>query len=222
MTAMPTQIDNIAFYECMQLQKFHELAQITGFHTNPDLKLIFPQLQHARSVVELGAGYGRCVFGLLEMGYTGKIYAVDRIQRLLELIEQQDRTGQVVSLHQDIRELDLPEHTDAVLWLWSGILEQRPEEQLVCLKRIYSQLYAGGKVFVDAPRDKIKYVGKKMNRKYIRVEMEWGTLEGYLPYREDIEEMAAAAGYVRVEELPYTSETGLNRMMYVLHKGASR
>lgn len=221
MTAMPSSVDNIAFYEQMELQKFHELAQITGFHTNPDIQLIFPELQNARSIVELGAGYGRCVFALLEMGYTGKIYAVDRIGRLLDLIKRQDRTGQVVALHQDIRELDLPEHTDAVLWLWSGILEQRPEEQLTCLKRVYSQLATNGKLFVDAPRDKIKYVGKKMNRKYIRVEMEWGTLEGYLPYHEDMEEMAAEAGYARVETLPYASATGLNRMMYVLHKSDS-
>lgn len=218
MMSISTQADNVAFYERMKIQKFHELAQITGFDTNPDLKLIYPYLKTVSSIVELGAGYGRCVFGLLEMGFSGKIFVVDRIQRLLDLIETQANSEQIVPLHQDIRSLDLPEHTDAVLWLWSGILEQNPEEQAACLQRIYTQLASGGQVFVDAPRDKIKYVGKKMDKKYIRVEMEWGTLEGYLPYREDMESMAQAAGFDRMEALPYESETGLNRMMYVLHK----
>lgn len=202
----------------MELQKFHELAQLTGFDTLPDLQVIFPDLVDTQSIAELGAGYGRCVLGLLEMGYAGEIFAVDRIPHLLQLIEEQTTHPPVSPIQQDIRDLQLLTAVDAVLWLWSGILEQTPEDQMLCLHRIYSQLHPQGKAYIDAPRDQIKYVGKKIDRKYIRVETEWGTLEGYMPYPEDMARMSEAAGFSSLEQRPYSSATGLEREMYILTK----
>ncbi|MEM6297550.1 MAG: class I SAM-dependent methyltransferase [Bacteroidota bacterium] len=209
--------ENIRFYEMMAPRKFLELAQLTGFDTNPDLKLILPQLRGCRSIAELGVGYGRCVFGLRELGFNGKIYAVDRVQMLLDRI-QDTFDEDVIPLLQDIRELNLPEPADAIIWLWSGILEQKPENQLLSLKQIRHNLAPDGKLFVDSPEDKIKYVGKKLNQKHVRVEMEWGGLDGYIPYREDMEYMAEEAGYSNIEVIPYKSETDLDRLMYVLSR----
>ncbi len=207
--------ENIRFYEMMAPRKFLELAKLTGFDTNPDLKLIYPQLQECKRIAELGVGYGRCVFGLRNLGFNGKIYAVDRIRILLDRI-QDSFDEDVVPLLQDICKLNLPEPVDAIVWLWSGILEQEPDDQLISLKQIRKNLTPDGKLFVDSPEDKIRYVGKKLNQKHIRVEMEWGVLDGYLPYREDMEYMAKEAGYSELEAIPYKSETDLDRLMYVL------
>lgn len=206
---------NIDFYRNIQIEKFKELAGVTGFDTGVDIDQIYPQIKDAKAIAELGVGYGRAVEQLLERGFEGKIYGVERVKSFMNYMEKEYNNENLFMLHQDIEELDLPEKVDAVLWLWSGILEQNLEQQQDSICKIRKYLKTGGKLFIEAPQDKIKFVGMKINKHYIRVEMEWGTLDAYMPYEEDMQLIKEACHYKSLEMIKYQSVTGLDRVFYV-------
>ncbi len=209
---------NIDFYRNIEIEKFKELAGVTGFDTGIDIDQIYPQIKDAKAIAELGVGYGRAVQQLLKRGYEGKIYGVERVKSLLDRMEKEYENENVFMLHQDIEELDLPEKVDAVLWLWSGVLEQNLEQQRDSICKIRKYLKTGGKVFIEAPQDKIKFVGIKINKHYIRVEMEWGTLDTYMPYEDDMRLIKESCHYSSLETIKYQSVTGLDRVFYVFEK----
>lgn len=209
---------NIAFYENIKLEKFKELAVVTGFDKCPDLKLIYEKyIADAQILVELGMGYGRCMDFLIEKQFQGTIYAVERVKTYLDNYRKH-KYKKIKFLHEDIRYLNLPKKADVVLWMWSGILEQNKPTQRHCIEKIYTGLREGGYLIIEVPQDKIKFVGKKLDEHYIRVETEWGILEAYLPHKGEIREIAEDAGYSSFETLEYNSDTGLNRVMYILKK----
>jgi len=206
---------NINFYRNIQIEKFKELAGVTGFDTGVDIDQIYPQIKDAKSIAELGVGYGRAIEQLLERGFEGKIYGIERIESFVNYMEKEYNNENLFMLHQDIEELELPEKVDAVLWLWSGILEQNLERQKDSICRIRKYLKTGGKLFIEAPQDKIKFVGMKINKHYIRVEMEWGTLDAYMPYEEDMQLIKESCHYKSLEMIKYQSVTGLDRVFYI-------
>ena len=206
---------NIDFYKNIQIGKFKELAGVTGFDTGVDIDQIYPQIKDAKAIAELGVGYGRAVEQLLERGFEGKIYGIERIPSFINYMEKAYNNENLFMLHQDIEELELPEKVDAVLWLWSGILEQNLEKQRDSICRIRKYLKTGGKLFIEAPQDKIKFVGMKINKHYIRVEMDWGTLDAYMPYEEDMQLIKESCHYKSLEMIKYQSVTGLDRVFYV-------
>lgn len=208
-------LSNIDFYRNIQLEKFKELASVTGFDTGIDIDLIYPQLKDAGVIAELGVGYGRAIDLLRQKGFKGKIYGVERVEAFIDYINHHVEDENLVLLHQDIIDLQLPEKVDAILWLWSGILELNLEQQKDTIYNLRKQLKEGGKLFIEAPQDKIKFVGMKINKHYIRVEMDWGTLEAYMPYEEDMRRICDYAHYRELKTIKYESTTGLERVFYV-------
>ncbi|WP_291725750.1 class I SAM-dependent methyltransferase [Bernardetia sp.] len=206
---------NIDFYRNIQIEKFKELAGVTGFDTGIDIDQIYPQIKDAKVIAELGVGYGRAIEELEKRGFEGKIYGVERVQAFVDYIQNEYDNENLSMLHQDIEELELPEKVDAVLWLWSGILEQNLEQQRDSICKIRKYLKTGGKLFIEAPQDKIKFVGMKINKHYIRVEMDWGTLDAYMPYEEDMHLIKESCHYKSLELIKYQSTTGLDRVFYV-------
>ncbi len=208
-------LDNIDFYRNIQIEKFKELAGVTGFDTGVDIDQIFPQIKNAKAIAELGVGYGRAVQQLLDRGFEGKIYGIERVESFVDYMAKEYTNENLIMLHQDIEELELPEKVDAVLWLWSGILEQNLEQQRDSICQIRKYLKTGGKLFIEAPQDKIKFVGMKINKHYIRVEMDWGTLDAYMPYEEDMQLIKEYCHYKSLEMIKYQSITGLDRVFYI-------
>ncbi len=206
---------NIDFYRNIQIEKFKELAGVTGFDTGVDIDQIYPQIKNAKAIAELGVGYGRAIEQLLERGFEGKIYGIERVESFVNYMAKEYNNENLFMLHQDIEELNLPEKVDAVLWLWSGILEQNLEQQRDSICKIRKYLKIGGKLFIEAPQDKIKFVGMKINKHYIRVEMDWGTLDAYMPYEEDMQLIKESCHYKSLEMIKYQSVTGLDRVFYV-------
>ncbi|WP_027001432.1 class I SAM-dependent methyltransferase [Hugenholtzia roseola] len=208
--------NNIDFYQNIEIEKFKEIAKKSGFDTGIDIELIYPDIAKAEVLVELGLGYGRTVEHLRRLGFEGRMYALERSEKFLDYAKKEKVLESEAILPQDIRHIDLPEKADAILWLWSGILEQTLEQQKYSICKIREYLKPKGKLFIEAPQGNLKVVGVKIDKHYIRVETEWGILEAYLPYEEDIRQMAAQCGYQNVRTLPYLTPTGLERIIYIL------
>ncbi|MCC5945739.1 MAG: class I SAM-dependent methyltransferase [Bernardetiaceae bacterium] len=206
---------NIDFYENIALDKFIELAELMGFTDGVDIKQIFQYIDKDAILVEVGIGYGRAISLLRKHGFEGKIYAIDRVQVLLDKLPE-DLLKQITVLKQDVRNVKIPEKADVIMWMWSGILELTLEEQEQTLCRMKPFLKEGGRLFIETPGDKIKYVGQKIDEHYVRVETEWGALDAYMPAEKNIRHYADVCGYFFEEKIIYTTDKGLERVIYVL------
>ncbi|MGB0523649.1 MAG: class I SAM-dependent methyltransferase [Flammeovirgaceae bacterium] len=219
MTIMTTIVtdENFSFYKRMNLKDFKHFAHLTGFDTGVDIDILFPYLKDVKELVELGAGYGRAIHFLLDRGYKGKITAVDRVGRFLELLKE--KYGERINtLHQDIRNLKLTHPVDGIMWLWSGISELSHKEQEQSVQNIYKNLSEGGMFILESPYKKIKIVGEHKSPQHITLTTDWGRLDAYLPNEEEIQRYAESAGFASLETLHYQSETGLDRIFYILRK----
>lgn len=219
MTIMTTIVtdENFSFYKRMDLKDFKHFAHLTGFDTGIDIEILFPYLKDIKELVELGAGYGRAIHFLLEKGYEGKLMAVDRVEKFLELLKE--KYGERINtLHQDIRNLKLAHPVDGIMWLWSGISELSAKEQQKAVINIHKNLKKGGVFILESPYKQIKIVGTHQSPQHITLTTDWGRLDAYLPNEEEIQQYAEAAGFDAFETIHYKSETGLDRIFYILRK----
>lgn len=213
----PTKEKNTDFYRNIKLDVFRKLTEQSGFHTGIDLDMLMPYLHGAKTIAELGSGYGRCVYLLREKGFKGKILAVERIKTWVDFL-QKSKFKDTEIIEQDIRRLSLPQKVDAVLWMWSGILEQNPEEQESSIARIHKLLNHNGYLFIETPDQNIKLIGNKIDKHTIKVETEWGNIDAHLPYKEDISKISEKLKFSEMHTLRYSTEPGLERMLYILKK----
>jgi len=208
---------NYDFYRHIQIPTFEHYARLTGMDTGKDIDIIYPIIQKANTVVELGAGYGRATSFILSKGFKGKLILVERVPELITYLRQDLHITEDI-IQQDIKKLQLEQPADILLWLWSGILELSQEEQANTIKQLYENLLPGGKLIIEAPFKQIKVVGSHTSEQLIKLETEWGTLTAYLPTPEEIEEDAKRAGFQSFQKINYLSETNLERVIYVLTK----
>jgi SAM-dependent methyltransferase len=209
--------ENLNFYENIEINRFSEFAKIIGLDKGVDIEEIFHLIKDTEVIAEIGAGYGRAINAILDRGYTGKVYAVERVAHLASYMCHHFANKDSVNILQDdVKKLSLPEKVNAVLWIWSGILELSLSEQQEALIRIKTQLKPHGRVILETPYQDVKFIGKKSNDNYIRFETEWGKIEAYLSTYEDIKQISKKAGFNNVEQLLYKTATDLTRVFYIL------
>jgi len=142
---------------------------------------------------------------------------VERIERLLKHLKA--RFGDLVTLEpQDIIDLKLSVKADAVMWLWSGILELTPEEQQQSICKVYENLKPNGLLIIESPYKTVKFVGELKQDQRVVVNTDWGRLEAYMPTEEEIRVYANKAGFSELNMHHYKSITGLDRVFYLLRK----
>ncbi|GAB4190745.1 MAG: hypothetical protein OHK0057_22820 [Thermoflexibacter sp.] len=212
---------NIDFYKKINLDKFKEFARLMGLDTKIDIDFIYPYIQSAKILVELGAGYGRVIEALLEKGFQGQVVAFERVSELMNHLRSQfdnEKFNEKITLIEaDFKYYPFPEKVDVVLWLWSGFLEYSKIEQIQNVKRIYANLTDRGALVIEIPIE-VKHLGKHEDHQIIKVETEWGTIEAYMPRYEELLDYAAQAGFAGVERLDYATTTNLKRAIYIFRK----
>jgi len=209
--------ENFAFYKHINLKDFKHFAHLTGFDTGIDIELLYPHIKDIKHLAELGAGYGRAIHFLKQKGFQGTITAVDRVARFLNSLKE--KYGDTIQTHrQDIRDLALAQPVDGIMWLWSGISELSPKEQEISVANIYQNLTKGGLFILESPYKQIKIVGTHQSPQHITLTTDWGRLDAYLPSEEEVQTYAKKAGFSSFETLHYQSETGLDRVFYLLKK----
>ncbi|GAB4333104.1 MAG: hypothetical protein OHK0038_09100 [Flammeovirgaceae bacterium] len=209
---------NLDFYRKMKLEKFQLFAEMLGLDKGADIEIIMPYLKKAKVVAELGSGYGRALKFIKEKGFRGQLIAVERVPELLSYLKK--HFSDTYLIHQDIRNLNLPVKADVILWLWSGILEQDSEEQMLCVKKCYENLNEGGILMIDIPHGKVHKVGEvaSANNKEIRVKTEWGELVAYFTGEEDIEKLSKENHFASYQKIIYHTDKGFERAIYLLRK----
>src|SRR5688500_3720491 len=93
---------NLDFYNKLGVDPFKELAIRGGFNTYVDLDLIYPYVKSAASILELGAGYGRCIDFFLNKKFKGTITAVEQSNPLMtHLISKYSKIKNIELLQED-------------------------------------------------------------------------------------------------------------------------
>ncbi len=207
---------NLSFYQNIDLDVFRHYAKIIGLDSGADIEIIYPYIADSQVIVELGSGYGRAIHWIHQKGFRGKIIAIERVPEFVKYLSEHFPNS-IDILQQDIREFELPQKVNAILWLWSGILEQSPEEQEFSVKKCYDFLEKDGKLIIETPYQNLHRFGEKKADKKVKFETEWGVLDAYFTEIEDVKHFAQKAGFSFSYQI-YTTATNLERIIYLLVK----
>jgi SAM-dependent methyltransferase len=211
--------NNLDFYSKMGVNPFKELAVMGGFSTFIDLELIYPYIKFSNSILELGAGYGRCLDFFLQKKFTGKIIAIEQSAVLMtELRSKFDKYNNVELLQKDIKSLKLSEKVDAALWMWSGLIDFDKDQQYACIEKMYNLLNPGGTLVIDIPRIGFKTIAEHKDEKNLSFTTPYGTLHCYIPDVREMEEAKNEIGYKELRLMNYKTATDKERTIYMLIK----
>ncbi len=208
---------NFDFYRNIGVENLSDLAQKGGFSEYSDLLQAYPFIKNAGRVLELGAGYGRCVQFLLEEGFGGEIVAIEQSAPFVSHMRKEFE-GKATILEGDFMEADLQGPFDAMLWMWSGILDFAPDEQRRALARLCDQLSPGGVITIDTPRIGVLTWGTHSDPQRLSVDSPYGPLECYIPSPDELAAIGKSVGLELVETIDYETATQKTRTLIVLKK----
>ena len=123
-----------------------EYAVLGGIENGIDIELIYPFIQDARSICEIGAGYGRILQYLIKKGYQGEITGIERSQQFFSYLKSQYQE-RVNLICVDIMNCHFVQQYDVALWMWSNLSEWPPHQQFNYLKKLTRWVKPGG-IFV--------------------------------------------------------------------------
>lgn len=163
--------------------------------------------------MELGAGEGRVVSGLIERKYDGDIYAIERPDNLCKCLFNKYKTFRNVHILQmNLLNNKLP-NADIGLWLWSGILEFSKNQQLDLVKKIRKKVST---LVIDTPRIGAETNATFQGRQFAEIKTDWGIIRAYMPCEEDMQLYAKNAGLNLKEVISYETRTERKRIIYIL------
>jgi hypothetical protein len=209
---------NKQFYNTVPLEVFQSLTKQGGFDHCIDLKLIEKKIPTSASILEVGAGYGRCIDFLMGKKHEAYIIGIEQSPQLCQVLLEKYKNIPVVKIiDKDIKTLDMPIRVDIVLWLFSGMLDFSKEEQSVVLKKLRSFLNEKGKLFLDIPQLAELTIARYMDIQDIVMETPYGNISTFLPSYADIDNYAKQAGFSTISVIHYETETEKKRSMYQLN-----
>ena len=209
---------NFDFYNRIGLDTFQSLAIAGGFNTFVDLEIAYRYINPNEKIVEIGAGYGRCIDFLLQKEHKGTIAAIEQSNVLYKHLEEKYKKNAVQIIEGDVFNIELLDKMDTALWMWSGIIDFAPEEQEAAIKHVATILTDKGKLFIDTPKIGTQTIASHLDEQRINLTTDFGRIECYIPVFSEIKDFADKAGFVRVDEINYETSTEKKRTMYILMK----
>jgi phospholipid N-methyltransferase len=209
-------IDNSHYYEHVPYAIQKGFTIIGGLDVFSDLKLAKKYIDNAKSILEVGAGYGRVVDYLLQNNFRGKITAIEKSTKFFALL--QSKYSNRVNLNlDDIATFTTKEKFDLILWMWSGISDFSKDEQIFVLRHLFNLLTDEGILILDTFSHSIKPANAitSHEQSYI-IHVDECTLYGYIPSPEEVNGYSNHVGFKKVEYLPYKTVTNRDRALYIL------
>ncbi len=208
---------NLLFYNNIGLDPFMELSVKGGFSSYIDLELISSYISPTASVLELGAGYGRCLTYFVEKGHQGKLTGIEYSKPLIDHLTEKFKDKAEI-INADIKNLELKEKYDVALWMWSGIIDFSSAEQIESCKRIYNLLHTNGRLFVDVPRLGVQTIANHLDNQHLVLTTAYGEIHAFIPDDSNMENIKKEVGFSRLVKIEYATSTDKKRTVYMLEK----
>ena len=208
--------DNLEFYERMPVGTLQDkFLEKSGLKGTPDVALLKSYWEKTDSILEIGAGEGRVIDGLLIRRYLGEITALERSSSLCNHLKQKySKLTNVKILEADLLSIEIPKR-DIGLWLWSGILEFSPKEQKKAIHRLSRCVEV---LCFDTPKlgEKTNATLEKGNR--LSMKQDWGDAYGYIPSLDEIKFYAKGSKFSLRYNFDLFTEAGRIRTFYIFEK----
>lgn len=214
-----TNNQNRAFYENLTCKQYDVFAKLSGLQECEDIFAMYPYLQNANSILEVGAGFGRAInaFGCIRP--DAEIHALEQCGHMCEYMADQYFCMTNVEIIQgdilDSRNKRLGKY-DLVTLLWSTLTAFAPEEQLQCLKKCVNRLTKGGHFVVDlyasSAASNLQFEDGT-HQMYI-TESNGNQHFGAIPSEKELLRMARQAKLCLIESIFYES-AGVKRKLYI-------
>lgn len=209
--------DNANFYESISVEKLRQFAIQGGFENGCDVELIWPYICRSQKILVVGAGYGREIHHILNRGFRGEIWAIERSKNFCKYLN--DTYGDQIKLtNADIRENDFSVKFDLIISLWSGISDFPKDKQLFFLKHLVKYLQKDGYIILETLLHSITPVNSSVaeNQFYI-IPSENCTVYGYIPSADEINDYAKAL-HLNAKHIPYLTQTNRQRVIHILSR----
>jgi hypothetical protein len=211
--------DNIQFYETICIDEFKDLVKRGGFENNQDIQLIMPYLKNVNSIIEIGAGYGRVIGALRNLGFKGSITAIERSLKLSKYIAES--YGDDINLiNNDIENLEPSYSFDAALFMWCNISEWPKEQQRSRILNISKWLNSGGLLIIESinaeqtPMNSSSY----LNQTFVCKNNSGYETYGYIPTENELDNFFSDDQLTLIDKIHYETSTKRRRIIYVLRK----
>lgn len=211
---------NSPFYDALPIDVFRDIAGTCGLSSGCDLDVLDAHISGAKSVLEIGAGYGRVIDHLVRKGFDGDIYAVERNEKLHQfLVSKFINAANVNVLNVDLVDLEADRKFDLILWMWASISEFSQAEQLSILSNLYSHLEDNGRIILDAvPESREPNSTTKLSKGNYVFDTEYGKDYGYFPTHDEIMGYATSLEVADVSQISYKTDTDRDRLLYIFSK----
>ena len=212
-------INNQELYNKMPIENFRSIAKQCGLADGCDINMISQFINAADSILEIGAGYGRALQQILNNGYKGKLYAIERVPLLYNhLISTFQNNIKVFNM--DLLKLKLTQQFDLILWLWTGLYEFSKSEQPTAMSILKSLLNKNGHIVIDLiPPERKANNAIELSKQIHMIETEYGKNYGYFPTPAEINEYANNLDLQIAQKIPYETRTKRKRHLYIFtHK----
>lgn len=210
--------DNAAFYERMPADMLREhYERRSGLEGSPDVGLLKLFWENAVSVLEIGAGEGRVIDALLERGFSGRIYGLERSARLcVELRKKYISCPNVTIVEHDLLCYTSFPRADTALWLWSGIVEFNPQEQKATIHKLGQ--HVARYLCVDTPKMRSQTNATEQCGNRAELQAPWGKEYAYFPSRDEIQSYLVGSNFTLEKTLELQGAPNRVRTFYILQK----
>jgi hypothetical protein len=216
---MKTNDQNIAFYEAIGESEFKKFAESVGFSAFKDLFVAGAHISPDDVLLEIGAGYGRCLDYFIQTNHRGEIHAIEKSKSLFEILHAKYSGHSGVNIYlADVKALDLSVSVDVALWMWSGFADFSHFEQRAACLELYSRLNDGGRLVIDLPKAGEQTNAEHLDAQNLELKTPFGTIRAYLPTAREFEAIQRDCGFQKLMATDYETTTGRGRTMYVLVK----
>lgn len=212
--------DNQTFYEAITVEGIKQFSQKGGLSNGCDIHLLKPHWINAKSVLEVGTGYGRVIKSLLENNFSGKITAIERSNTLFDYLEK-NYSSKANLIKADICKYNnIQERFDVIFWLWSGIADFAPHEQMLTVIKLSQLLSVGGKLIIDTmPENVIPLMSNQNQGKQVFLTtVNNATVHTYEPRSEEIKQYGKLASLTNYDLISCPTDTQRKRWLHILSK----
>ena len=207
--------DMIAYYESIPIAELRKMAIISKFENCCDIELALPYISKSKSLLDVGAGYGRALNYLVSKGYTGELFAIERSKQFYNYLLSAHGDKSTIILG-DFTEYDPIKKFDVVLFMWSNISEFPKFRQINIIKKLMSLLNSDGILILETILHSLvpKNVTFVDNQSYY-VESVYGIAYGYTPSSIEIDQYISALN-LKVEHIDYLTTTERPRVLHII------